>query len=361
MNWKAEILARFSGEPRERPLYLPDLTLWYDWRRTRGTLPPGWGDGPLPDVARAMGVPIWWAVRPWRVETPGVATSTLEREDERVIHHETVAGRLTSRWVRGPDGDWWQSEYPVKSAGELPAALKLVEARSYILDPAAWTQAEALVGDDGIVALEIPRRPYSDVLHELLGWGEGVMLLEDHRPAVEEIIAILEDKLQRIVREVAPLPGAVVFSPDNLDGQYISPPAFQSYLEASYRLTVGTLHRHGKLLLVHVGGPIKRLLRYLAAAGVDGIEGLAGPPQSDLTLAAAREIAGPAMTLWGGIPQDFLLSTHTVDELEAAVRQTAQEVQGDHRMLLGVADRVPAGADLDRLQALGATIARALA
>jgi hypothetical protein len=72
MTLKAEILARFSGEAGTQPLYLPDLTLWYDWRQRRGTLPDQWGDYSLPQVARALGAPVWWVVRPWRVETRGV-------------------------------------------------------------------------------------------------------------------------------------------------------------------------------------------------------------------------------------------------------------------------------------------------
>ena len=42
-------------------------------------------------------------------------------------------------------------------------------------------------------------------------------------------------------------------------------------------------------------------LPLLAEAGVDGVEGIAGPPQSDITLAEARQLAGPGITLWGGI------------------------------------------------------------
>jgi hypothetical protein len=140
-----------------------------------------------------------------------------------------------------------------------------------------------------------------------------------------------------------------VFSPDNLDGQFISPAAFQRHLAESYSQTAETLHREGKHLLVHVGGPIKHLLAPLAATGVDGLEGIAGPPQSDAPLAQARALVGPAFTLWGGIPQDLVLSTYDRKAFDAAVAQAAKEAQGDGRMILGVADRLPVDADLDRL------------
>jgi hypothetical protein len=152
------------------------------------------------------------------------------------------------------------------------------------------------------------------------------------------------------------LPGAVVFSPDNLDGQFVSPRTFDRHLADSYRRTAEVLHAAGKQLMVHVGGPIRYLLASLAAAGVDGIEGIAGPPQSNATLAEAREVGGPGLTLWGGIPQDFLLNTYDPTAFEASVRQAAHEAQGDGRMILGVADRVPVNAELDRLKSIASLV-----
>jgi hypothetical protein len=353
MTLKAEILARFSGESDGRPLYLPDLTLWYDWHRVRRTLPSGWEDYSLPQVARAMGAPVWTVARPWRVETPGVKVVTTEEDGERIVRSQSTAGTLEARWTL-MGAEWWQTEYPVKTKGDLAAALELVNARTYVLGASKLARMESLVGDNGVLAVEIPRRPYSDVLHEILGWSEGLLLLGE--PVVEEIINILEGKLQRLVQEVTELPGQVVLAPDNLDGQFIPPPAFKAHLADSYRATAEVLHQGGKYLVVHVGGPIRHLLAPLVEAGVDGVEGIAGPPQGDVTLAEAREIAGPALTLWGGIPQDLLHDTHVRVEFEAAVWGATQEASGDSRMMLGVADRVPVDAELGRLEAIPALI-----
>jgi hypothetical protein len=351
---KMNLFERFFGATTGPPLYLPDLTLWYDWHQGQGTLPDRWKDYSLPQIARALGVPVWLTARPWRVETPGAEIVTTEDAGERVIRFETAAGALIARWTLGPDGDWWQTEYPVKSPADLAAALELVEARTYALDPADLARGEALVGDDGLLALELPRRPYSDLLHEFLGWSEGLLFLNE--PAVPQMLDLLESKLAQLVEEVAPLPGRVVLSPDNLDGQFISPRAFERYMAAGYRRTAEVLHAHDKRLLVHVGGPIRHLLSPLAQAGVDGLEGIAGPPQGDVSLAQAREAVGPGLALWGGIPQDFVLDTHDQARFEAAVRQAVREARENGRMVLGVADRVPVDADLERLKMIPALI-----
>lgn len=350
MNFKDVILSRFFEQKGDGTLFLPDLTLWYDFHHKRGTLPEPWRGHSLPEIARALGVPIWLPIAPWRVETRGVDITTTETEKERVIRSRAPSGTLVARWILGPDGDWWQTEYPVKTKEDLEAVLEIVDARTYVLDASALEGWTDLVGDDGVVALEIPRRPYSDLLHEFLGWSEGLLFLRE--PLVTEINDVLDAKLQRFVEEVANLPGQLILSPDNLDGQFISPTAFRQHLADSYQNTASVLHRHDKRLVVHIGGPIQRLLPLLTDAGVDGFEGICGPPQSDQSLAQARELLGSDPILWGGIPQDYISATHERQEFEAVVLQAAQEARRDKRSILGVADRVPVDAELSRLEAI---------
>jgi hypothetical protein len=173
------------------------------------------------------------------------------------------------------------------------------------------------------------------------------------------MLADLQDKLQALATEVAQLPGDVVLSPDNLDGQYISPRMYQRHLAASYQHTAERLAARGKTLVVHAGGPVRRLLAPLAEAGVAAVEGIAGPPQSDATLAEAREAAGPDLTLWGGIAQDLLLEAHDWPAFEAAVQRATGEAKRDPRAILGVADRVPVLAEVERLRAIAEWVAAA--
>jgi len=357
MTYKADILSRF-GDGGEPPLFLPDLTLWYAWQKGKSP-PPVQGENlSLPEICRLLEMPIWLTVQPWWTETGGVDIRREDGEDARTVHYETSAGTLTARWTLGPGGDWWQTEYPVKTADDLTAALEVAQARSYVVDAGDLEDEIKAVGDDGVVAAEIPARPYADLVQEFLGWSEGLMLLMDNSPAIQEIVDILEGKLQPLVEQVAGLPVEIVLAPDNLDGQFISPPAFEGYLAESYRRSAEALSRHDKHLLVHVGGPVGRLLPLLAEAGVSGVEGVAGPPQGDVSLAKARTAAGPGVTLWGGIPQEFLLEMHDTQAFEAAVTQAVQDARGDGRMILGVADRVPVNADLDRLKAIPAMVGK---
>jgi hypothetical protein len=353
MGFRDEIVARFGGRSDGEPFFLPDLTLWYEWHHREGTLPAEWAGLSLPQICRAMEVPIWLPIRPWRVEFTGVAVQNERTDERRTLRYETPEGILEARWVLGPDGDWWQEEHLIKSADDLPAARHLAEGLAYILDEGPLEEARDEVGEDGVVVLELPRRPYSDLLHDYVGWGQGLlMLMGKEQEALLAIGAILEAKLQSLVEKLAPLPADLALSPDNLDGQYISPRVFRDHLSASYRRTADHLHGEDKSLVVHAGGRMIRLLPLMAQAGIDGVEGVAGPPQSDATLAEAREAAGSDLVLWGGIPQDLLIDPRTEEQFRAGVRLAAREAREVARSIVGVADRVPTTAQVERLRSI---------
>lgn len=352
------ILQRFRSDAVGAAFFLPNLTLWYNWHSEHGTLPAAWQGWPLPQIARSLGVPVWLTARPYRIDWGAVEVQQSEAAGERLIRYRTQTGELTERWTLGPDGDWWETEYPVKTAADLRLLLPIVAARRYVVDTARLERLQREVGDAGVVALELPRRPFSQVFLEWMGWGDGLLLFFDAQELVEEVIAVLESQVQSLVEQIASLPGQIVVSPDNLDAQFISPAFFKRYLAVSYHRTADLLHAHDKLLLAGTGGPIRKLLAPLAAAGVDGLEGVSGPPQSDATPAEARQLTGPAFTLWGGIPQDALLPDFDQQDFEAIVAQAASEASADPRAILGVADVVPIHADLSRLQAIPSLIAQ---
>ena len=169
---------------------------------------------------------------------------------------------------------------------------------------------------------------------------------------ITEMLTELEGRLRDLVSALSTLPGDIYLAPDNLDGQFIAPGAFDAHLVESYRRSADVIHASGRALVVHVGGPVRRLLPRLAEAGVDGVEGIAGPPHGDLTLCQAEEAVGSRCALWGGIPQDMLLPTHSRESFESAVLQAAAEARAIPRAVLGVADRVPVDAGVKRLLAI---------
>jgi hypothetical protein len=331
------------------PLFLPDLSLWYRWHSERRSFPSGWEGENLAAICRKQGLPIWRPARPWRLEYRGLTVENSQSEDVRETRWQTSAGTLLARWSLGPDGDWWQTDYPATTAEQLAGAREIVESITYVPVPEAADRASREVGEDGVVALELPMRPLSDLLHSFLGWSEGLLLLWETPAAIRKLVGILEAKLQGLLEEIVDLPGDLFLSPDNLDGQFVSPDIFAEHLAPSYQDTAARLA--GRPLVVHAGGPLRSLLPHLARCGIGAVEGVSGPPQSDATLAEAREIAGPGLALWGGIPQDAVLAATKQEAFEAALA-AAVETARQPGMILGIADRIPPEALPERLLTL---------
>lgn len=360
MDQKQNILSRFQAGQLSAPVFMPDLTLWYKWHKDRNTLPDQHKNHTMVEIARQLGCPVWNPLRPWRMDHPGVDIVEERSGTEKVIRYKTPERELTERWELGPDGDWWQVEYPVKGTDDLDAALAVARSRQYELVPDSVSDLSPEEGKDHVVVLELPMQPYADLLHNFLGWSDGLMLLlGPDKTRLSEMMALMEEKRLNILEKIAALPGDLALAADNLDGQYISPPVFKDHLQKSYEKTAEICHAHGKKLMVHMGGPGKHLFPLLAQTGVDGVQGVSGPPQSDATLEEARGLSGPDATLWGGIPQDLLIPTHTESELTKSVQKAVAHVRKDRRMIIGIADRVPVDCDFSRLQTVIRLVAEA--
>lgn len=349
MTARETLLSKFSPDPDNRPGFLPDLSIWYDWQKENSLLPDRWKNHPLDDICREMRIPIWRLVRPWRVESvhPIVAA---EDAGEKTTTIDINGHKITSRWTRGPDGDWWQTDYPVKTADDLKAVLEYVESGTYQFELDSAAAARDEVADDGVVAVDLPARPFSWLMLEMLGWSEGLMLLLDAEDIIKTIVETADKKLQQLVDDLSKCAESIFYSPDNLDGQFVSPPYFSDYLSESYSKSTQTLHENGKHLMVHAGGPIGSLLTAVSEADIDAVAGICGPPQGDTPLKEAREKAGDKLVLVGGIPQDCLLPSVDVGELEKALDMTIAEAESDSRIIVSIADHVPIDADISRLE-----------
>ena len=349
MNFKDTLLAQLHGQAPRRPLFMPDLSLWFEWHSTRGTLPEEHRASSLEDIAFALNCPAWVVRTHWKLEYDGIDVTSEQSDTRQVIQYHTKSGVLSEIWSLGPDHDWWQTEYPVKDEDDLDAAEEVVRAMRYRRKPSAPPEADSNPGSLDVI--KVPKTPFSDMLHTLLGWNEGLMLMMTEEDRLTELLGVMEEKRDALVRDLAAgFPRSIFWSPDNLDGQFISPAVFKRHLEPSYQKTCDLLHGSGSTLWVHIGGISKHLLPLLSGSGIDALAGIPGPPQSDASLSEARNAAGPDITLWGGIPQDYVMPMVERSLLIESIDAANAFAAIDNRTLIGVADQVPVEAEFSRLK-----------
>jgi len=356
MTQKDRIIQLFNNQPAEpaSPLFLPDLIIWHTWHSRQGTLPDGFRELSLEDTCRKLGVPVWNTCRPWTIESGEVEVKHFREKGKRVTQYNYGEKTLSSVWTKGPDGDWWQTEYPVKSVKDLEVIRAYVEGRSFRIREEEFAAMFERTGDDGITAPQLPSRAFSWLMLEMLGWSEGLMVLMDGEKEIGELVALAESQIRDFSRSMAKLLGkygSVIFlSPDNLDGMFVSPAYFEQYLAEGYAAVSRILHEYDSFLMVHGGGPLGRILEQIGRSGIDCIAGICGPPQGDTTLKEAREKTGGNTILWGGIPQDYLIDVTPGDVFEKNTREIIRTFSADPSAILGIADHVSIDTDVARLK-----------
>jgi hypothetical protein len=322
-----------------------DLSLWYSRNSERGSLPARYRNWPLQNIYSDLGLVPWIIKRPWSVNYDGIDYAETRDSSSRTRIWKTPEGILTTRWEPGPDGDWWQTEYPVKDTADLALVDRVIKSMRYEL------VAELPEGDIDDV-IELPMRPYSDLLHTFMGWSEGLMIALEEEELISALVNLMEEKHGCLVQDLLRFPQATFLAPDNLDANFISPGIFSNHMAAGYRKTTESLHGEDRTLTVHLGGNTRPLLSTLAACGVDCLEGICSPPQGDASLAEARSLVGAGTLLWGALAQDYLLPSCTEEDFHHACSAAMNEVQADGRAILGVADRVPPDAVFSRIEYL---------
>ena len=334
------------------PRFLPDLTYWYSWHFSHDTLPGPWRNKDLSSICRELGVSEWRIVRPWRIELPGIEVERHQGAEEKTVTWKTGSGTLRARWILGPDGDWWQAEYPVKTArgprrGAGDRERAKVHRRAFANHGSRGRRRSAHRG-----AGAAAKPPAGD-----LSCIPGLVGRADALPGgARQRQGARGDPGRQGAEPSQPwLPAcraACAILPDNLDGRFITPDTFADSLAPLYSFAAATPPRGRK----RAGRPRRRPdsspADGLAGCGVDCAEGVCGAPQGDSTLAEARAACGPGMTLWGGIAQDVLLETSTRDEFQAAARTAFADAARDPGAVVGVADRVPVDAVPERLAEL---------
>ena len=108
----------------------------------------------------------------------------------------------------------------------------------------------------------------------------------------------------------------------------------------------GQLHAAGIYSHVHIDGFFHNLLPFLKDLPFDGIEALTPTPQGDVALEEIAAHIGDKVLL-DGLPAVLFMPPYSREELLAAVERTVALIP---RLILGISDELPEGADMEGLE-----------
>ena len=128
---------------------------------------------------------------------------------------------------------------------------------------------------------------------------------------------------------------------------------FRRYQFDYYVMRAEQLHAAGKKIGAHLDGAVRPLLRLLVEAGLDFVEALTPQPTGDVGIAELRELGGPNVVLFGGVPGAMFAPPFVADDIRRHVEAVIEAHWGHGRFILGVADQVPPDGDIELVRLIG--------
>jgi hypothetical protein len=163
----------------------------------------------------------------------------------------------------------------------------------------------------------------------------------------DNLMSEADDPIYEEIRD-SPAPG--VYFGENITSEVITPSIFRKYHMPYYRRRASQLHSAKKKIFVHVDGALRGVLPLFEATGIDCVQSVTPAPVGDVAVERLRDLAGPNIILWGGLPGIYFSRQYPERLLYNMVKQVLEHNLEGHKFILGVADQVPPDGDIFRVR-----------
>lgn len=350
MNFREMNLRIFQGKAVPHVFFQPRFEPWYEWHKIFNSMPERYRDMSLLDLYDHLQVSMRTVHYYTGMPDPIVrdflpeVNITSEFGDERgTIVFETPYGDLVEKQQRTQDDTWRTVGFPVKQPEDFKKLRWLFERMQYSFSVENFDAGSVFVGERGVPQFWVPKSPYQALAQQWMRLEDLIFALADCRKEVEETMQVIDAAYDRLYEQLTGSGKLQILNfGENLHEQLMSPKYFERYFFPFYEKRVGQLRQAGIFTHVHLDGFFHHLLPYLRHLPFDGLEALTPVPQGDVTLEEMKEHIGDKVLL-DGIPAVYFLPTYSREELMACVEKVVDLFHP--RLVLGVSDEVPEGAD----------------
>lgn len=252
--------------------------------------------------------------------------------------YETPKGALST--LTEPAGfTSWQHEMLFKSPDDYKAILFMIKDEVYepIYDQVARAQND--FGGDAIFRASFGLEPLQTLI------SGNIMKTEtfctewmDNRDEIMKLYEAIVENRRKIYPIVAQSPLQHANYGGNVTPEIIGLETFEKYYVQHYNEAAEIMHKHGKLIGCHFDANCRLLSKAIAATGLDYIEAFTPAPDTDMTLAEARQ-AWPKKVLWLNFPSSVHLRP------DAEVEKTTIDLLGQagniDGLIMGITEDIP--------------------
>ena len=383
MTHKQQMLAVLSGEPVARIPWVPRLDLWYAANHRAGTLPPEYHDASLIEIVDDLDwgyhavVPLFKDLRsaeddvhrplgiynlhsmPYKTVLEGVTYRSCEQGDKTIVEYQTPLGPLTTVTVydeamrRAGISITHVEKHAFSEPQDYGPLGYLFEHARVEPNYEGYTAFARSIGDRGFAAafLSLAASPMHLIQRELMPLDRFFFEMNDHPKEINSLAEKIGRYWDRVLRVSADCPAEVFFLGANYDAAVQYPPFFRDHIRPVLAEFAEMLHAKGKYLLTHTDGENSGLLEHYLDAHFDIADSICPDPMTKLSMGDVRKAFDGRISIMGGIPSIALLkqSMHD-DQFETFLDNFFDQIGKGDRLLLGISDTTPPGADFQRLK-----------
>jgi hypothetical protein len=260
-----------------------------------------------------------------------------DREMTRT-YYETPVGTLTTL-DEAADFTAWHHEKMLKSPDDYKALLFLINDEVYEPDYAAFAEAERQAGDDAIFRASFGLEPLQDLISgSFMKMQAFCYEWMERRDEILKLYAALVEKRRIMYRLVAESPAGHANYGGNVVPEIIGRRSFQQYYVPHYNEAAEIMHKQGKLIGCHFDANTRLIAKDIADTDLDYIEAFTPAPDTDMSLAEARQ-AWPNKVLWLNFPSSIHLKPDA--EVKKATLSLLEEAGTPDGLLMGITENVP--------------------
>jgi len=240
----------------------------------------------------------------------------------------------------------WTVEYPVKDPQDVPAYLEMAFSADGDWDFSGCEQAYRAVGEDYLLELAVGL-PFFDFMAGFMGFERAVQLfvLEEESVLVGYRERYTESQVEVVREACARTPFEALFIGCSCsNNSLLGPRLWRKWDKPYLRAIAGEVHRHGRLLHLHLHGKCIETAADLAEIGVDCVCPFERPPGGDVDglegLKRVRRALRGRVTMNGNVHTVETLIRGTPEKVRAEVREIREAFAGEPRLIIGTGDQV---------------------
>lgn len=278
----------------------------------------------------------------YKIHRPNVkVTQHVHWEGERKFvrtYYETPVGTLSTLKEDAGFTDWYL-EKMFKKPEDYKRLLFMIQDECYEPNYEEFKQAEKSFGHDAIFRTHVYLEPLQELITgEYMSTETFCIEWMDNRDEILKLYHAIVENRRKTYPLIARSPASHTNYGGNVIPEITGIDIFEKYYVDHYNEAAEIMHKHGKLIGCHFDGNCKLFSNAIAGTKLDYIEAFTPAPDTDMTLAEARDVWHDKV-LWINFPSSIHVKSD--EEVTQATIKLLEELKSVDGFIIGITEDMP--------------------